>query len=194
MLTIIDCGLGYHSYPLLRGQMEGLADLVNLREDPDYLKHMEFQNQDSIQKHRIAAKSGNPYLSLIAQRPSLDADLSEHGKELKALREKGARKLELKEKMTMARLKDEYEALVVILNDHAHGGIRALRSRHLRDDGNDYQLVAFRHGDAEVFGAVIQTSTDVVLRASVAFHDAFDTQQSEFFNELIALEGSKIGK
>lgn len=181
ILSIIESGLGYHSYALLRGQMESLADIINLNGNPAYLKYLEYQYEEAFHRQFVAASKGNPYLRGIAESPDFQARISECGSRLRALKRAGFKRLEPKEKLNRAGLRDEYEALYGHLNDHAHGGIRALMARHFRLNEGDFELVAFNHLDLTDFDAPLQTALDAVLRGSVAIHEAFKTGEEQFF-------------
>jgi hypothetical protein len=186
VITLVDAKLGYHSYPLLRGQFEGLADIINLNKSDKYIRHLEYQYLESFHRQLIAAKNGSPYFRTVSQDPNFMNRLSECGKQLKALRSDEISRLDPKEKLNRAGLKEEYDALYGMLNDHSHGGIKSLLARHLHIiDGDDHSLVAFNHVSQEQFVAPLQTSLDIVLRASVAIHRAFATGEEEFFQKEI---------
>lgn len=186
ILNLFDSGLAFHGLPLLRAQLEGLADILNINNNPGYYKNIELQFEDSRKNRMVAAKNGNRYLQSIAQGSTLTADLSECGKRIKTLVRKGARKMEPKEKLKLAGLSEEYEALYGYLNDHSHGGIGALLSRHFRDDGEERIVVAFSHASCGEFDAPMQTSTDIVLKSSEAIHRSFGTGEQDFFRREIA--------
>lgn len=193
---IVDSGLGYHAYPTLRCQMEGLADLINLNNDEGYLAHLEMQHEDSFHKQFVAGKLGNPYFYSLARPPEFSNELSKLGRKVKKLRGEGARRLEPKEKMALADMALEHEALYGLLNDHCHGGIRALMARHVRISEDDHAIVGFNHGSADEFDAPLQTSLDVTLRASMEIHTTFGTGEEAFFLSRIremSLEPAEVG-
>lgn len=183
--AIIESGLGYHSYPILRCQMEGLADLINLNRDERYISNLELQYGESFHKQFVAGKRGNPYFKSLSSAPEFSEELSTLGSKAKSLRARGARRLEPKEKIDLAGMSLEYEALYGLLNDHCHGGIRALTSRHLRIENDEHKTVIFDHGSKGEFYAPIQTSLDIVLRSSVEIHEAFGTGEDVFFRSMI---------
>ncbi len=132
----------------------------------------------------IAAKSGNPYLQTIAERYETTEFIRQHSQKITELKEKGAKLLEAKEKISLAGMSDEYRALFVILNDTTHTGLRALGKRHFRKKSDSFELVAFAELGPDDFIASMQSSYDLALRASVEVHDYFETPYGDHFRKL----------
>lgn len=191
ILVLVHKDLGFHAYPLLRAQLEGYSDFKNLAEDPGYLKHLEYQYEKSKLKQRVAAKRGNPYLRLFSEAFDLDSELSNTGRNVKALEKLGARNVSIEDKFLLAGLKAEYQALYPMLCDHTHGNLRALVCRHVHEAQGEFEVVAFSKGGAEGFEALLQTSYDIALRASHVLHHCLQTEHEEFFADLIHRESGE---
>jgi hypothetical protein len=193
ILALLDKGLGYHAYPLLRCQLEGLADLLLLVREPGSIASLEFRHEKSVHEMLVRAKSGNPYLALISSELCVEDQLSLRGKRMKELAASGGKVIEPREKFRAVGLEDEADALYPMLCDHSHGGIHALIARHVRLGGDgDFEVIAFQNEHSEAFVALLQTSLDIVLRASIEVHEYFRTGHAAEFQKLVEKHSQEV--
>lgn len=188
ILALVDRELGTHSLSILRSQLDVFADLTNLLNDRHYLNHLELRRLQNLKERLIAAKAGNPYLASIAKEPNLENELSKLGKGIKKFVSAGAKNLNPSDKMKLAGLKLEHTALYSHLSDHIHGDLGSMLSRHLKQSANDFEVVAFPEESKDECVATMQTSLDIVLRASSLVHSHFDTGHHSRFDEMILIE------
>lgn len=186
LLALVDKQMGGQGLPILRAQLETFADLKLLCNDEEYLKHLEFQREKAIHQRLILAKSGNPYLNVIAKEFDVDGQLSEVGKRMEDLKKRGAKLLHPAKKFEMADLSAEREAIYAHLSDHSHGGIGALISRHMRVlTEEDFEIAAFQDESKDESIPSMQTSLDIVLRASQIIHEYYKTGEGDYFQGVI---------
>lgn len=188
VLALVDRELGIHSLAILRSQLDTFADLRNLLKDPTYLKHLELRSLQTQKDRFIAAKNGNPYLKQIAERINTEGELSVIGEKIKKLVADGAKILSPSEKMQLAELKAEHEAIYPHLSDNVHGGLSAMQSRHLKQVQDDFEVVAFPVETKDDCIPVMLTAFDIVLRASSLVHLHFKTGYQTHFDDLIVLD------
>jgi len=186
LLALVDKQMGGQGLPILRAQFETFADLKLLCDDAEYIKHLELRREKAIHKRLILAKSGNPYLGVIAKEFDLEGQLSEVGKRMQELKSRGAKLLEPAEKFEMAELSAEREAIYAHLSDHSHGGIGASISRHMRVlSDEDFEIAAFQDESKDNSVPSMQTSLDIVLRASQIIHEYYNTGEGDYFQSMI---------
>lgn len=185
ILALVDKQLGEQAFPVLRAQLDVFSDLTNLLADENYLQHLQLRQLESEKRRLAQAKSGNPYLATIAEHIDLEKQLSVVGQSIKKLERSGAKILEPAEKMKRAGLDLEYAALYPRLSDSVHGGLDSMINRHFREVGDDFEVVGFPSETKGDCIPVMQTTLDILLRASVLIHSHFKTGSSSVFEDKI---------
>lgn len=186
MLTLIERDTVYHCHILLRSLLEVCADLTILSDDPTYLDSLRLQDLRSDKASLVAAKGGNPYLAKIKREIDIDAGLSKIGRLIKDLERRGVKVLEPAKKYEKAKMNDESEALHRYLSGHVHSGLGALYARHTQPSGDgDFSVVGFRTYSCDDFDGPLLTARDAVHRASLNFHEFFNTKRQEKYRKII---------
>jgi hypothetical protein len=167
-LALIDRGIGYHSYPILRQMLEINAEILILLEDPSFLEHLKYKNLKSHEMRFRNAKAGNPYLSKIAGMNDFDEVAASNAKSLSKIDRKWARNVSVEEKFRLAQLEHVYDGLYRSLSDHTHSNFGALVSRHVKigPSGDEPTFHAFDHGNRSQFLEVTTSLYECLLHIS----------------------------
>ena len=188
-LLKFDARLGAPS--LFRSFLEAAVELTNLLEDPGYVDNMDASHKEQWLKVLQEAKDGrNPYLESITNVPELTAQIEKEAAELEALRSRGRGPLSVFDRFRKAKMEEEYRSLYNFLSCDAHSNIRALISRHITVNDNDFQVVYYKDEPLESFISILDSSAGLLLQLSEKMHANYESGKGNdvksMFDELAA--------
>lgn len=139
---------------LFRSFMEHYVDLINLRNNEDYIDVLDLDNGYSRLKQLKQAKDGNPYFSSLEY--LADTDIPRIQKENAKLAESlNKKRYSVLDKFQLAGMENEYKGLYAYLCCEAHSSLSAIVKRHFRkNEAKDHiELVvhASEPSDSDVF-------------------------------------------
>jgi Family of unknown function (DUF5677) len=183
---------------LFRAFLEAAVELRNLMKDAGYIDHMMASHVDQWLKVLQEAKKGtNPYLASIAASQDLDKQITEHAKQLGDLKARGKQPLNVFERFERANMVDEYRSLYNFLSCDSHSNIRALISRHIEREDNDFKVVFYKDEPIETFLATLDSTAGLLIEASLSLHERFNSGRladiQKMSEELNAMRGKQVG-
>lgn len=181
IILLIKSNLGYHSYSLARGLIVTIADIRLLLRDKSHIKDIRLKFEEEVLRRLKSAQSDNPYLAGIAEMPERVSFIEVKEREVRQLRDEGAKPISDERKLAKADMPLEYEALYREFSKHAHGNLGALIARHARFEPGDavYSLTGFNHGNAEEFVAMSTSVFELLRDISVEVHNKQESGSAE---------------
>ena len=182
---MIDSKLRTGVPPIFRSILEAYVQFKNLNENAKYRYHMEAAYHEQwLKVLREALTKPNPYLKEISEREDLDSQIKDHEAELNSLKAKRYFPLKIFQRFERAGMEDEYRSLYNFLSNDAHSNIRALVSRHLEIDKNDFHVVYYKDEPLESFVTYLDSTAGLLVDASIKIHNFFDTGLQEDIEKL----------
>ncbi|MFM0088937.1 DUF5677 domain-containing protein [Paraburkholderia sediminicola] len=174
-LCLIDGGYATHAAGPIRSMLEGVADLMNLSKDPEYLNQLHYEN----------ARSSVALFNELLKMENVPDDMAEKVGEWKdqdepvrkELRKAGHEKLAIEEKLKRADLGDAY-AQYRILCAMVHTSITSLISRHAGRERLT-ELGYCRPAEPSVIGMLLMIAVDLLVRAGSELHSFTDLTEDE---------------
>jgi hypothetical protein len=170
VLTLARAGQ-FTAIPIIaRTALDAYTDLVNLADHPRYWENLvavDAAKWKSLLER--TSQGGNPMLKGLKHDVLLPAGRRKYGRELKALRAKDVRTLEIAERFERAGLTHEYESVYSILSDEAHNNLSVLQSRYIDWDKEEAWIV--RQGEVSKHSHHYElpctlTMSEIVLRST----------------------------
>lgn len=160
---------------ILRSTLEAYVDLVNLCNDPEYLKQMQASFHDQwIKLAAHGVRGGNPFLIKFENSTDASNRLAEHRANLKVL---GVSPMNIAEKFKLAGFEHIYQSVYNSLCNESHNNIRALTLRHFRFDENENpQLVMFAQPDQDSLNGTLSGFLSAVSDTTHIVHRYFNTK------------------
>ncbi|MGR9168849.1 DUF5677 domain-containing protein [Rhizobium sp. KDH_Rht_773_N] len=159
---------------ILRSTLEAYVDLINLCNDPEYLKQMQASFHDQwIKLAQYGVRGGNPFLIKFENSADASQRLAEHQAELAAL---GVKPMSIYEKFRLAGFEQIYQSVYNSLCNESHNNIRALTLRHFRFDANENpQLVMFAEPSPDSLNGTLSGYLSAVSDTTHIVHTYFKT-------------------
>lgn len=184
-MCLIDNGLGTHAAGPIRSMLEGVADLVNLAKDPNYLSQLHYDDARSnvaLYDDAMGLENVPPHMSeFLREKRDRDEPVR------KELREAGVGKLYVEERLKLAKLGDAY-VQYRILCSMVHTSITSLMARHV-GRGRLTELVYCVPPEEPVLGMLLLIAADLLMRAGSEMHNFSDLTEAEV--NAIGEEGKK---
>jgi hypothetical protein len=182
---------------LFRAFLEAAVELRNLMKDAGYIDHMMASHVDQWLKVLQEAKKGtNPYLASIGASQDLDKQITEHAKQLGEFKARGKKPLKVFERFERANMVDEYRSLYNFLSCDSHSNIRALVSRHIEREDNDFKVVFYKDEPIETFLATLDSTAGLLINASLSVHEKFSSgnlaEVQKMSENLNAMRGKQV--
>jgi hypothetical protein len=182
---------------LFRTFLEAAVELRNLVKDAGYIDHMMASHVDQWLKVLQEAKKGtNPYLASIAASHDLDKQITEHAKQLAELKARGKQTLNVFERFERANMVDEYRSLYNFLSSDSHSNIRALISRHIEREDNDFKVIFYKDEPIETFIATLDSTARLLIQASLSVHETCNSgslaEIQKMSEEVKAMRGGQV--
>jgi hypothetical protein len=159
---------------ITRSALDAYADIANLGDHHDYWEHLAVADASKWKQLHEAAGGGNPMLKDLRESELFPVARRKNAKELKALKKKGVRMLEIGERFELAGLTNEHESGYAILSSEVHNNVSHLQSRYIDSDETGSWLIApgrtsshsQRYEDAGTLhmSEIVILSTEKVLR------------------------------
>lgn len=174
-LCLIDAGYASHAAGPIRSMLEGVADLLILSKNSNYLDQLHYENA------RSNVALFNELLKLKNVPDVMAEKVGEwrgHDEPIrKRLRKAGHEKLAIEEKLKRADLGDAY-AQYRILCAMVHTSIASLISRHAGRERLT-ELGYCRPADPDVIGMLLLIAVDLLVRAGSELHSFTDLTEDE---------------
>ncbi|MFF0919435.1 DUF5677 domain-containing protein [Rhizobium leguminosarum] len=160
---------------ILRSTLEAYVDLINLCNDPEYLKQMQASFHDQwIKLAAHGVRGGNPFLIKFENSTDASNKLAEHRAELTAL---GVAPMNIADKFKLAGFEQVYQSVYNSLCNESHNNIRALTLRHFRfDENRNPQLVMFAEPDPDSLNGTLSGFLSSVSDTTHIVHCYFNTK------------------
>jgi Family of unknown function (DUF5677) len=127
---------------MTRSAIDAYADLCNTCEQPRYFKNLEAADASHWKKLLEVASQGRvAALRGLTESPLLPVGRRLYADQLRALEAEGFGELGIKERFSLASLKDEYQSMYAILSSETHNNISGLRNRYVIQDGDELRIV-----------------------------------------------------
>ncbi|WP_049733861.1 DUF5677 domain-containing protein [Rhizobium ecuadorense] len=168
---------------ILRATLEAFVDIENLCRDDTYLNHMKASFHEQwikLAQHGVAG--GNPFLQGFTNNPEAASLLAQHRVDLDAL--SLTPPLNVYERFRRAGMEDIYRSVYNSLCNETHNNIRALTNRHLRVEGDNWELVIFDQPQADSLASTLSSFIGILVRSSSIIHDYFQTGAREAIKAL----------
>lgn len=174
-LCLVDAGYASHAAGPIRSMLEGVADLINLSKDADYLDQLHYEN----------ARSNVALFNELLKMENVPDDMAEKVGEWKdhdepvrkELRKAGHEKLAIEEKLKRADLDDAY-AQYRILCAMVHTSITSLIARHAGRERLT-ELGYCRPAEPDTIGMLLLIAVDLLVRAGSELHSFTDLTEDE---------------
>lgn len=162
--------------PIFRSVLEAFVEFKNLHEDTEYSYYMDssYLNQ-WIKVLKEAKTKSNPYLKSVSEIENIDEQIQKDKQELTILRKKKYHPLKVFERFERAGMENEYRSLYNFLSNDAHSNIRALISRHIEIQGNDFTVTYYKNEPLKSFITYIDSTAGILTDASIRIHRFFKT-------------------
>ena len=169
---------------IFRSVVEAHVELKNLYSEAEYGYFMEASRNDQWLKVLKEAKKGNnPYLADIQKWEQLDTEIENHRCTLKDLKNKGYKPLKVFERFKKANMENEYRSLYNFLSCDAHSNIRALISRHIDINSEDFEVIFYKDEPLEHHLSYLDTTAGIMVDSSGMMHELFKTGQEGIVKE-----------
>ena len=163
---------------VFRAIVEAHVELKNLYSEAEYGYYMEASRYDQwINVLKEAKKGNNPYLAKIQKWEQLDTEIQKQKRALEDLKNKGYKALKVFERFIKADMENEYRSLYNFLSCDAHSNIRALISRHIDINNEDFKVVFYKDEPLEHHLSYLDTTAGIMIDSSVKVHELFETGQ-----------------
>ncbi len=163
---------------IFRSIVEAHVELKNLYSEAEYGYFMEASRHDQWLKVLKEAKKGNnPFLADIQKWEQLDTEIENHIYTIKDLKNKGYKPLKVFERFKKANMENEYRSLYNFLCCDAHSNIRALISRHVDINDEDFEVVFYKDDPLEHHMSYLDTTAGIMVDSSGMMHEIFKTEQ-----------------
>ena len=174
-LCLVDAGYGSHAAGPIRSMLEGVADLLILSKDADYLEQLRYENaRNNVALFNELLKLEN-VPDVIAGKVSEWRDRDEPVR--KELRKEGHEKLTIEEKLKRADLGDAY-AQYRILCALVHTSVTSLIARHAGRE-RVTELGYCRPPNPDAVGMLLLIAVDLLVRAGSELHSFSDLTENE---------------
>ncbi|WP_321950397.1 DUF5677 domain-containing protein [Burkholderia cenocepacia] len=174
-MCLIDNGLGTHAAGPIRSMLEGVADLVNLAKDPNYLSQLHYDDARSnvaLYDDAMGLENVPPHISeFLREKRDRDEPVR------KELREAGVGKLYVEERLKLAKLGDAY-VQYRILCSMVHTSVTSLMARHV-GRGRLTELAYCAAPEEPVLGMLLLIAADLLMRAGSEMHNFSDLTEAE---------------
>lgn len=183
-VSLIDLGQRTGVPPLFRSFLDAFVEFKNLTKSANYVHYMEASYRNQWLKVFMEAKTlDNPYLQKIGEQSDIDGTIQEFRDSLEQLQEEGFHPLSIFERFEKAGLVKEYRSLYNFFSNDAHSNIRALISRHLDVEEDDFTVVFYKDGSLGDFLPIVDALSGMLLSAARDIHEKFDTTDKQFIVE-----------
>lgn len=183
-ITLINAKLYTSVPPIFRSIVEAHVELKNLFSEAEYGYFMEASHKDQwINVLEEAKKGENPYLADIHRWDKLDIEIKNQKCAFRDLQKRGYRPLKIWERFKKANMENEYRSLYNFLSCDAHSNIRALISRHIDINNEDFEVVFYNDEPLEHHLSYLDTTAGIVVDSSGMIHDVFKTGQDNIVKE-----------
>jgi len=162
--------------PVFRSLLEAYVEFHNLHADAKYGYYMEISYHEQWLKVLEKSKeTPNPFLKEISEANTLDKMISKEKSEIKELKNKGYKALNILQRFKKAEMVDEYCSIYNFLSNDAHSNIRALIDRHLEIEENSFTVVYYKEKSLENNLHILDSASGLLLKSSLKIHHFFDT-------------------
>ncbi|ANV25573.1 MULTISPECIES: DUF5677 domain-containing protein [Rhizobium/Agrobacterium group] len=162
---------------LLRSVLEAHVDLINLANDGGYLRVMvAAYHKEWIKLADDGVKGENPFLAYFKDSPEALEKLQHHRAQLAELKKSGHIPTNL-EKFQWAGMEHEYRSIYNSLCNESHNNLRALTSRHFREnEDGSLDLVIFDTPTREDLAATLDTFIATLNTSNRIMHHYFKSK------------------
>lgn len=170
---------------IFRSILEADLDLKNLSNDKGYGFRLELGFIRSWLDFLGVAKRGeNAFLSELGKVKDLSSVIRDQKKREKELLQNGHKRIDIKEKFELAGMNEEFGAIYPKLCSHSHNGLEALRERHGKVVGEDYEMAYFKSMDTNDFEEYALLAGEVLIRAMFSIDSIFCLEASSHIEDI----------
>lgn len=170
---------------VFRTILEADLDLNNLCKDPRYGYRLELGFIRSWLDYLGVARRGeNSLLMELGKVKALPDEIKSQKAREKELEQLGYKRIDIKEKFQLAEMDNEFGAIYPKLCSHSHNGLEALRERHGKVSGNDYEMEYFKSMGTNDFEEYVLLAAEVLIRAMASINTIFKVFSSEKIDKI----------